>query len=154
MSESLRVPTAAVPVGLALADGSVVKAHLFVPERGLKGRALAIELAALLDGDAPFLPAREAGGHVCLYAKRAITYVSIGFGSEPDDLQLYEHERSVEIVLDRGPTLVGELLYTSPADRPRVLDHMNQPGAFVRLWTAETLYVIGKPHVLRVREIG
>ncbi|HTJ41933.1 MAG TPA: hypothetical protein VL463_07535 [Kofleriaceae bacterium] len=156
MSEALKVPTAAVPVGLALADGSVVKAHLFVPERGLAGRALALELAALLDGDAPFLPAREAGGHVCLYAKHAIAYVTIGFGpGEPEsDLQLFDHERSVEVVLERGPTLVGGLLYTSPADRPRVLDHMNQAGAFLRLWTAETLYVIGKSHVLRVREIG
>lgn len=158
MSESLKVPTAAVGVGLALADGSVVKAHLFVPERGHRGRALAIELAALLDGDAPFLPAREAGGHVCLYAKQAIAYVSIPLGDalapDHDDVQLYDHQRDAEIVLDRGPTLVGQLLYTSPADRPRVLDHMNQPGAFVRLWTAETLYVIGKRHVLRVREIG
>jgi hypothetical protein len=163
MSESLKVPTAAVGVGLALADGSVVKAQLFVPERGHRGRALATDLAALLDADPAFLPAREAGGHVCLYAKHAIAYVAIplrdaaaddGDDADTDDVQLYEHQRDVEVVLERGPTLVGQLLYTSPADRPRVLDHMNHPGAFVRLWTAETLYVIGKRHVLRVREIG
>jgi hypothetical protein len=155
MSESLKLPTAAVAVELALADGAVVAAQLFVPERARRGRALALELAELLDGGSAFLPARDADGHVVLYAKRALVYVKIELGDSDDgDDVLYDQRHDVEVVLERRPTLVGQILYTSPADRLRVIDHLNQPSAFLRLWTAASLYVIGKPHVLRVREIG
>lgn len=159
MSESLKLPTAAVAVELALADGAVVAAQLFVPERARRGRALALELAELLDGAQAFVPARDAGGHVVLYAKRALIYVKVALPApadpvETDDDVLYDQRHDVEVVLAQGPTLIGQILYTSPADRLRVVDHLNQPAAFVRLWTAAALYVIGKPHVLRVREIG
>ncbi len=154
MSETLKLPTAAVEVELALADGAIVPAQLFVPERARRGRALALELAELLDAGSAFVPARDAGGHVVLYAKRALVYVKIALDPEGADDVLYDQRHDVEVVLAHGPTLIGQILYTSPADRLRVIDHLNQPSAFLRLWTAASLYVIGKPHVLRVREIG
>ena len=154
MSESLKLPTAAVAVELALADGAIVPGQLFVPERARRGRALALELAELLDAGAAFVPAKDAGGHVVLYAKRALVYVKIDLPEIEEDDVLYDQRHDVEVVLSQGPTLIGQILYTSPSDRLRVIDHLNQPSAFLRLWTATSLYVIGKPHVLRVREIG
>ena len=157
--ESLKLPTTAVDVELALADGAVMRAQVFVPDKPRIGRtALALDVALLLDSDAPFLPARD-GGHVVLYGKRAIAYVAVPLkgpdgGGDTGVTQLYDQAHDVEVVIDGMPTLIGQLLYSSPVDRPRVIDHLNQPGGFVRLWTAETLFVIGKHHVVRVREIG
>jgi len=164
---TLKVPTVPVPVELALAGDMRLRVQLFVPDRARTGRTqLALDLAAALDADPPFLPAREPGGHVVLYAKAAIAWVSIGLadpapaadaeaaGDEPSEVTtLYEQQHDVEVVIDRGTTLIGHVLYTAPPDRQRVVDHLNQPGRFLRLWTSDQLFVIGKRHVVRVREI-
>jgi hypothetical protein len=162
---ALRVPTVPVPVELALAGDMRLRVQLFVGDRARAGRTqLALDLAAMLDGDPPFVPAREPGGHVVLYAKAGIAWVAVGLadapgdgpaaGDEPSEVTtLYEQQHDVEVVIDRGTTLVGHVLYTAPPDRQRVVDHLNQPGPFLRLWTSDHLYVIGKRHVVRVREI-
>ena len=45
------------------------------------------------------------------------------------------------------------LLDSSPADRPRVVDHLNRPGAFLRLWTSEEHYLVNKTQILHVVEL-
>jgi len=162
---ALKVPTVPVPVELALAGDMRLRVQLFVPDRARTGRTqLALDLAAMLDADPPFVPAREPGGHVVLYAKAAIAWVAVSLvepaeggpagDDEPSEVTtLYEQQHDVEVVIDRGSTLVGHVLYTAPPDRQRVNDHLNQPGPFLRLWTSDQLYVIGKRHVIRVREI-
>ena len=154
-----------VPVELALAGDMRLRVQLFVPEKARAGRTqLALDLADVLDAEPLFVPAREPGGHVVLYAKAAITWVAVSLvepagegpaaDEEPSEVTtLFEQQHDVEVVIDRGSTLVGHVLYTSPVDRQRVIDHLNQPGRFLRLWTSDHLYVIGKRHVVRVREI-
>src|SRR5262249_24854787 len=78
MTDALQLPTVAVAVDVARAEGAVVRAQLCGPDRARPERtALAVDVAARLDGDPPFVPARDAGGHVVLYAKQALAYVAV-----------------------------------------------------------------------------
>ena len=50
--------------------------------------------------------------------------------------------------------LAGELLYSAPEQSTRLVDYVNEPGRFLRLWAKETLYLINKAFVMRVVEIA
>ena len=102
---------------------------------------------------------------VRLLAKHAIAWVAIrrrdpdempstDFENEPSELTLYDREHRVEIALAHGAPLVGTLLDSSPADRPRVVDHLNRAGRFVRLWTSDEHFLINATQVVAVTELG
>ena len=57
------------------------------------------------------------------------------------------------IALVTGAKLVGMLLDSSPADRTRVVDHLNRAGAFVRLWTSDEHVLVNKTQILHVTDI-
>jgi len=102
---TLKVPTVPVPVELALAGDMRLRVQLFVPDRARTGRTqLALDLAAALDADPPFLPAREPGGHVVLYAKAAIAWVSIGL-ADPAPAADAEAAGDEPVVIENEPEL-------------------------------------------------
>ncbi|MCE9575820.1 MAG: hypothetical protein K8W52_21905 [Deltaproteobacteria bacterium] len=170
-SAALRLPTVATRVELIMPGRAPAAADVFIADLPHQGRtAIALAVAALLDSDAAFVPARGPDGAIVLVGKAALAAVAVSLhepepAAEPDPRQefdweepsevrmLYDQRHDLEVELDRGPTLVGQLLYSSAAERPRVVDHLNQAGGFFQLWTRDTLYVIGKRHVVRVREL-
>ncbi len=151
----LRLPTVTVPVRLALFGREVAPAEVFlrdVPRRG-KGHVID-DVAELLDGPEAFVPVR-LGGQVRLCGKHAIEWVSL---ARPDDdpadlLALYDRQHRVELELAGGTRLSGTLLDSSPADRPRVIDHLNHARTFVRLWTSDDHYLIHKARIVGVTEL-
>jgi hypothetical protein len=145
----LRLPTQAVHVRVALQGQEAVEGELFVAELARSGTQLLDDVAALLDEQAPFLPLRLATG-VRLYGKQAITWVSLGH--QVDDLALVDRLHRVAITLVSGETIGGTLFDSSPADRPRVADHINTSTRFVRLWTQSDHYLINKSQILHVSE--
>ena len=160
-STELRLPTIEVPVTLVLVNRPPVEAELFVADVQRHGRSeLLDDVAALLDEPSAFLPVRGETG-VRLLAKHAIAWIAINreedaadFDDMPSEVMtLYDRQHRVEIALVTGATLVGMLLDSSPADRPRVVDHLNHPGAFVRLWTSDEHYLINKAQILHVTEL-
>lgn len=48
----------------------------------------------------------------------------------------------------------GELLFTPPSDQARLTDFLNQKSKFFRVWTADSLYIVNKEHVMRLVEIA
>lgn len=137
--------------------------ELFVADATRSGRSqLLDDIAALLDEPASFVPARGAGG-VLLLAKHAIAWVAIArddsladaeFGDYSSEVTtLYDRQHRVELALCGGGTLVGGMLDSSPADRPRVIDHLNRSGRFVRLWTSDEHYLVNKQQIVRVTEL-
>lgn len=179
----LRVPTLAVPVELSRAGQARERVELFLPSGRAgeavvaRGRtAIASELATLLEAEPLFLPVREhapGGPRVALVGKHAIAWVAIslragagaGVGGagdavpdevadEPSDaLALYDHHHGVRVELDGGEAIDGHVLYSSPADRPRLADHLNLAPRFLRVWTATALYLVNKQHIVRVLEL-
>lgn len=164
-SSELRLPTKVVAARLALVGSAPIDAELFISDVRRRGRShLLDDIATQLGGEATFIPMRWAG-HVRLLAKHAIAWIAIrrrdpdqlpstDFDNEPSELTLYDREHRVEIALVHGASLVGTLLDSSPADRPRVVDHLNRAGRFVRLWTSDEHFLINATQVVAVTELG
>ncbi|HEY0787715.1 MAG TPA: hypothetical protein VGE86_03665, partial [Thermoanaerobaculia bacterium] len=105
-----------------------------------------------------FLPVREpdapGGARVALVGKRAILWVAIPLDAETGPLSLHDHYHDVRVELDVADPIAGHVLFSSPADRPRLVDHLNLPGQFLRVWTPQALYLVNKHHVVRVLELS
>lgn len=159
----LRLPTVAVPVRLAMIGASPVDAELFVADVPRPHRAKLIDdVAAMLDEPAMWLPARR-GSEVRLVGKHAIAWVALSrrdpekdptrdFSSEePSEVtMLYDQQFPVEVELASGTRMRGTLLDSAPADRSRVIDHLNAARAFVRLWTTDEQYLIAAAQITAV----
>jgi hypothetical protein len=165
-SAELRLPTLAVPVRLALAGREPGGAELFVADVARRGRShLFDDISALLDAGTGFVPMR-VGGRVRLLAKHAIAWIAVrlhGAGEAPpaelpeelaDAFTLYDRQHRVEIELAGGPGVTGLLLDSAPANRPRVVDHLNRPGAFLRVWTPDEHVLVNKHQIVSVTELG
>lgn len=165
-SAELRLPTIVIPVRLALVGREVRDAELFVADVARRGRShLFDDVAALLDASAGFVPARMDGG-VRLLSKRALAWIAVrrragddlpptDFPEELSDAStLYDRQHRVAIELAHGPGLIGLLLDSSPSDRPRVVDHLNRPGSFIRVWTPDEHVLVNKREIVSVTELG
>jgi len=164
----LRLPTLAVPVRLAVVGGEVAPAELHVADAPRAGRSdLLDDLGALLDDDEPFVPVRIAG-HIRLIGKQAISWVAVkrrdqsrpipvGVETWPEEpslvTTLYDRMHHVELALVGGTKIIGQLMDSLPADRPRTIDHLNRAGRFLRLWTEEEHFLVNKGQIVWVSEV-
>ena len=114
----------------------------------------------LLEHVQAFLPARDVTtGAWEIFNKDSVLWIGVPLspkGTEAEGLseELFEFRRPVRVDLIGAPPLEGELLYSAPEQSTRLIDYLNEPGRFVRLWAAERLYLINKAFVLRVVEPG
>jgi hypothetical protein len=137
-----------------------------VPDVPRTGRSqLFDDIGAMLDDEPAFLPVRGARG-VHLLGKHAIAWIAVArreapssagaqvWPDEPSELTtLYERMHHVELVLIGGVRLIGQLLDSLPADRPRTIDHLNRAGRFVRLWTQDEHVLVNRRQIAWVAEV-
>jgi hypothetical protein len=153
----LRIRKQAVAVELALAAGQPRRVEVFVAEHRDK-EFRRQDVLDLLEHVQAFLPARDAAtGRGEIFNKDALLWIAVPlspFGSEPVEApdELFEFRRPVRVDLLGGQAVSGELLYSAPAESTRLVDYVNEPGRFLRLWTNDFLYLINKAFVLRVVE--
>jgi hypothetical protein len=156
-------------VRLALVGANPISAEMFVTDVHRRGRSqLLDDIATQLGTDATFVPMRWSH-RVRLLGKHAIAWIAIrrhgtgeipsidpalDFSDEPSELTLYDREHRVEIELARGTKLIGTMLDSSPADHPRVVDHLNRSGRFLRLWTSDEHYLVSAAQVVTVTELA
>ena len=160
----LRTPTTTVPVRLALVGHDPGGAELWVTQAlPRKSRtALVDAVGELVDEPTAFLPVRGVRDTVRLLSKRAIAWIAVNreqpsadgdFDDVPSEVvTLYDRQHHVIVELTSGKILNGTLFDSAPADRPRVIDHLNRAGRFLRLWTSDEHYLINKDHILAVVE--
>jgi hypothetical protein len=159
-TEPLRIPKEAFAVELALAGFVPRRVEIFLAgQRDELRRQLVLDL---LEHVQAFLPARDgATGKWEIFNKDALLWIGVPlapFGSQAPAVagedELFEFRRPVRVDLIGAEPLEGELLYFAPEQSTRLVDHLNEPGRFLRLWAKETLYLINKTFVLRVVEIA
>src|SRR5262249_53557332 len=136
---------------VVLADGRELVADLFVTDLPRERSELLDAVAVSLDGDAAFVPVRAESG-VRLLAKRALRWIVIRRDEPEGEITLFDRQHHVTIELAGGGSLSGMLFDSSPADRPRVIDHLNAARRFVRLWTPDEHYLINRDQIVQVAE--
>ncbi|MEZ4362294.1 MAG: hypothetical protein R3B48_19045 [Kofleriaceae bacterium] len=159
-SPSLRTPTVAVSVRLALRGEVPVEASLFMPDVPRNARSQLLEdVQRLLEEDRDFLPV-EVDGQRSLINRSAIDFVAVarrpgGFG-EDDEVSdvhtLFDYRCPVRIELIDGLALGGTLLFSTPADRARLVDFLNLGPRFVQLWTSGELILVQRGCIRRIAE--
>ena len=157
----LRLPTFPVAVRLAVVGHEPTGAELFLTDETHGRSAMIDRLGDLLDRPTAFVPVKGPQS-VRLLAKRAIAWLALAreevspeseFEDVPSEVMtLYDRQHHVLVELTTGTKLEGMLFDSAPADRPRVIDHLNAAGTFVRLWTSDEHYLINKDHILHVTE--
>ena len=165
-TSELRLPTKTVAVRLAVLGAAPAAAEMFVADVPGRGHGqLLDDLAAQLGAAAGFVPVRWAH-QVRLLGKHTISWVAVhrsdhddapvadAAGEPPEELTLYDRQHLVEVELMHTGKLVGTLLDSFPADRPRVIDHLNRAGPFLRLWTSTEHYLINTSQVITVTEVA
>ncbi|HEU0031362.1 MAG TPA: hypothetical protein VFQ53_12065 [Kofleriaceae bacterium] len=154
-STELRIPTTTVAVRVALGDQVIDHAELFVLDEPRRSRFQLLDaIAALLETAAQFVPVRTADG-IRLVNKAHVRWIVVRAEPSADatDEPLYDRQHRVRIELVHGAGFEGLLLDSAPSDRPRVIDHLNHPSHFVRLWTAEDHVLINKTEIATVAEL-
>ncbi len=159
--DALKVPKQAVEVELALAGiGASRSVEVFVAEHQAHAFRRQ-DVLDLLEHEAAFLPARDRADGGVLFNKDAVVWVAIpiaaaraALADDDEEEELFDHKHHARIELTGREPLEGELLYSSPAEHARVVDYLNEPGRFFRLWTAERLYLVNRAYVTRVIEKG
>jgi hypothetical protein len=156
-TEPLRIPKEAFAVELALAGAVPRRVEVFLAEHRANEFRHQVVLDLLEQAQA-FLPARDTStGKREIFNKDALLWIGVPlppFGSQAtaDEDELFEFRRPVRVDLIGGEPVAGELLYSAPEQSTRLVDYLNEPGRFLRLWSKETLYLINKAFVLRVVE--
>jgi len=156
-SGPLRIRKNAVTVELALAAGEPRRVEVFVAEHRDK-EFRRQDVLNLLEHMQAFLPARDAAtrrGEI--FNKDAVLWIALPLspaGTEPASAaeELFEFRRPVRVDFLAGQSISGEVLYSAPAESTRLVDYVNEPGRFLRVWTKDFLYLINKAFVLRVVE--
>jgi hypothetical protein len=156
-TKALRVRKDPLEVELALAGRAPRRVQLYLAEHAshafVRQRVL-----DLLEQPGSFLPACDLeSGEWESFNAHAVVWIGISRPSadaeSPGD-ELYEHRKFVRLALAGGGTLEGEVLYSAPDGEARLVDYLNRPDRFLRLWDGDRLFLVNKESVLRIVENG
>ena len=154
VTETYRIPMAKIPVRLLLSNRRTHRVEVFVPLRHAMDPHGKV-LRDLLEQPEPFLPAHDMDSDAYLLIQRsAVLWASAEkeLEREVEHLELFDHRARVRVELEGGSQLDGELYYTAPTSRPRVVDHLNNEERFFFLHRRNRLFVVAKSHVINVIE--
>ena len=158
-TETLRIRKEPFAVVLALAGASPRQAEIFLAEH--KANEFRPQhVLDLLEQAQAFLPARDtATGERESFNKDALLWIGVPlapFGAEiaAGGDELFEFRRTVRVDLIAAEPIEGEMLYSAPVESTRLVDYLNAPGRFLRLWAKERLYLVNKAFVLRVVDLA
>jgi hypothetical protein len=156
-SAPLRVRKDPFEVELALAGRPPRRVELFLAEHGSHGFARQ-KVLDLLEHGGGFLPACDVEtGRWETFNAQAVSWIGMSrdsVESEGGPEELFEHRRFVRVTLAGGSALEGELLYSAPSGEARLVDYLNRPELFVRLWNGDRVYLVRKESILMIVENG
>ncbi len=158
MTEVFRVPRVRINAQVALTGRRTREVSMFLSERAEthSGHERPIDV---LNGSRRFLPVLERDSLVFLNLD-AITMVSV-----PAELEYTEDEmllldiaiqqqthRHIEVSLEDGSILAGDVAYVMPEGQRRVQDFLNNNERFFRLRDGEHARLINKTRVLWINQ--
>lgn len=143
------------PVEVILANGRSLRGDVFC-QPSTRFRRGPEEPLDLLNDEESFLPLAMAEGDVRLVQKAHIAVVTAPLPRESDDMAATGVVgMRVEFTLIDGSSHVGSIFPELPADRPRLVDFLNDtPLNFVALFTTDQLRLVNRVHIAYVRQVA
>jgi hypothetical protein len=146
-----RIEKARWPVEVTLANGHHLDGDVFV-QASARFRTGPEEPLDLLNDDEPFLPLVLSSGEAFLVHKIHIAVVDTRLPDGDDAIDRAVVGMRVELTLIDGSAHVGSIFPEVRADRPRLVDALNNLSLpFVALFTAEQLRLVNRRHIAYVR---
>lgn len=149
-----RIEKRRCPVEVTLANGRRLDGDVFV-QAIARFRNTPEEPIDLLNDADPFLPLAERGGSLSLVQKAQIAVVAMPLPAADDVVESGVVGMRVEFTLMDGSAHVGSVFPELPADRPRLVDFLNDtPLRFLALFTADQLRLVNRVHIAYVRPVS
>jgi hypothetical protein len=145
--DELKVPTVPVPAQILCADGSRLSGTVFLPP-GASHHAGPSRPEEWINDGSPFFPFLPADGSVAVILNKRLV-VAVTVAATPGMILDVEREVQVEAA---GEKLAGILHIDLPENHQRVLDYLNLAPDFVPLYSGQSLHLLNKRHVSRLKE--
>jgi DNA-binding NtrC family response regulator len=142
-ANAFMVPVERVGATLVLSDGT--RHEVVLP------RSAGQSLEELLAAKEPFMPVQQDGS-TRIYARSALSCVTVRDEGERDDEALPRSRRSVRVRLHSGVAIEGELRYVVVEGRARLTDVLNEHAETFCIHASGAVHHIAKAHVLCVEE--
>ena len=134
-------------VELTLASGARLEGEIFL-QAFARFRAGPEEPLDVLNDPAPFLPLVLASGELLLVQKSQIAIAATALPAGDDSVDTGVVGMHVEITFVFGETRTGSIFPELRADRPRLVDFLNNnPEKFLPLFAADHLLLISVAHI-------
>ena len=147
-----RIEKQRLEVTLAMVGGDVLRGCIFVP-RPPFGHGGGVDPAALLNDGDEFFPLELEGGGMRLVSKARVVEVS-GLPMDEDALTSGLPMALLEIVLAGGVSHFGSMRLEVRADRPRLLDYLNDcHERFLTLYTDHGTRLVNRAQIEFVRPL-
>jgi hypothetical protein len=150
--DDLRVPKRRIPVEVLLPGGATRRMALFLSEVA-EDHTGPERPSDLLNGGDDFVPAFDEEGKAMTFLNRsavAALRLEPSLDEDVDEAVSIPTEHEVEVLLQDGSALVGLVSYLRPSERSRLVDFLNEPPPFFRLFQGATLVLVNKRHAVRV----
>ena len=149
-----RIAKLRCPVQVILANGQRLAGDVFVQSVG-RFRPGPEQPIDLLNSDDAFVPLARDDGTVCVIQKAQIAVVATALPADDESDAAGVVGMRVEFTLSDGSAHVGSIFPELPADRPRLVDFLNDtPLQFIALFTAEQLRLVNRVHIAYVRPVS
>lgn len=152
--DTYRIEKERLAVTLTLIGGEVVEGRIFVPAP-LLGHAGELDPAAVFNDRDMFFPFERPNGEVLLMCKaRVVEAGGLPLGDGLDELRGSAPMCLLEITLAGGITHFGSMRLEVRADRPRLLDYLNDcDQTFLTLYTDQGVRLVNRAMIECVRPL-
>jgi hypothetical protein len=134
-------------VRVTLASGKKIEGDIFL-QAFARFRAGPEGPLDVLNDSAPFLPLVLPSGELMLVQKSQIAVIGTALPSDDDAADAGVVGMHVDITFVHGETLTGSVFPELRADRPRLVDFLNNtPERFVQLFGIDQLMLINIAHI-------
>jgi hypothetical protein len=152
--DAYRIEKDRLDVTLTLVGGEELHGHIFVSPPAI-GHTGSDEPSALFNNDEPFFPLELDSGEMLLIAKAQVLEISgLPLGDDDELLRASSPMALLQLTLAGGISHFGSMRLEVRADRPRLLDHLNESTQrFLALYTDNGVRLINRMLIESVRPL-
>jgi len=152
--DAYRIEKERLEVNITMEDGAELHGYIFLQPK-VYGYASHSEPAALFNDRELFFPLELEGGEVLLVSKARVADISgLPLADEDEMVRASSPMALVEVTLAGGLTRLGSMRLEVRADRPRLLDYLNDSDQrFLMLYSDHGVRLLNRKIIERVRPL-